>query len=233
MRYSPCMSQAEEPRVEHAALAEPEETAYRGPRNLAAYLRIGLPVAAIYVVVYFGTNWLTAHRATHYRLYFEAELAIPFMPGMIYLYASILLLVFLPAIRLTPVEMRALARAMLATLLLAALCFLLFPASLGFERPGYVPGYNAVYQALYRLEMPYNLVPSLHVASSILFIAALYGCSTSGWARLALLLWAILIVASVLLVHQHHLLDVVTGLLLGGLGYRYIYLPAIPRRGHE
>ena len=85
---------------------------------------------------------------------------------MIYIYASVLVLVLLPALTLTRDQIHALARAILVTLLIAALVFLLLPADLGFERPAHVPGYNAVYQALYALEMPHNLVPSLHIASS-------------------------------------------------------------------
>ena len=164
---------------------------------------------------------------TFHQLFFDWELAIPFLPGMIYIYASLLLLLLLPALALTRRQLPALARAMVITLFSAAVVYLLLPADLGFERPEYVPGYNGVYQALYALELPHNLVPSLHIASSTLLIATLLHNSSSVWVRLGLYSWGLLICASVLLVHQHHVLDVISGLMLGLVCYRRVYLRAL------
>ena len=93
-----------------------------------------------------------------------------------------------------------------------------------------MPGHDAIFQALYALEMPHNLVPSLHVAASILLIAALWRSLPPVWIRTGLVLWGLLFCASVLLVHQHHLLDMATGLLLGYLCYRLVYWRAIAGR---
>jgi membrane-associated phospholipid phosphatase len=186
-----------------------------------------IPVATLFVVVYFSTNWITSRRTGNYHLFFDWELAIPFVPAMIYVYASLLVLLLLPPFVLTKSQLPALARATVITLFSAAAVYLLFPADLGFERPDYVPGYDAVFQALYALEMPHNLVPSLHIASSALFIAAIRNNLSSSWRRAGLIVWGILICASVLLVHQHHVLDVVSGLLLGLMSYRLVYVRAI------
>jgi membrane-associated phospholipid phosphatase len=72
--------------------------------------------------------------------------------------------------------------------------------------------------------MPHNLVPSLHVAASILLIAALWRALTPVWIRAGLLLWGVLLCASVVLVHQHHLLDVLGGWLLGLAAFRLVYV---------
>jgi membrane-associated phospholipid phosphatase len=185
---------------------------------------LAIPVAILFVVVYFCTNWITSRRTGNFHLYLDAELAIPFVPAMIYVYASLLVLLLLPAVFLTRHQLAALARALVVTLFIAAAIYLLLPADLGFERPDYVPGYNTVFQALYALEMPHNLVPSLHIASSTLFIAAVRKNTISPWGRSGLIIWSILICASVLLVHQHHVLDVISGLLLGLVAYRLVYL---------
>jgi membrane-associated phospholipid phosphatase len=200
---------------------------YRGIHNLGAYLRLAIPVGMLFAMVYFSTNWITARRTGNYHLYFDWELAIPFLPGMIYAYASIVVLVLLPAITLTRNQMHALARAVVITLLAAALTYLLLPADLGFERPARVPGYDAVYQALYSLEMPHNLLPSLHIACATLLIAAIRKNSASRWIRLGLVLWGMVICVAVVLVHQHHVLDVASGLLLGLGAYRLVYLRAL------
>jgi len=205
----------------------PSRPGYRGIHNLPEYVRLALPVGVLFALVYFSMNWVTARRTGNYHLYFDWELAIPFIPPMIYAYASIAVLVLLPAFTLTINQLHALARAVVITLLVAALGYLLLPADLGFERPAYVPGYDPVYQALYALEMPHNLLPSLHIACSTLLIAALLNDSASRWIRLGLLLWGAIICASVLLVHQHHVLDVVSGLLLGIATYRLAYLRVI------
>jgi membrane-associated phospholipid phosphatase len=203
------------------------DTGYRGVHNVPVYVQLAVPVLVLFAVVYFGTNWITSRRRGNYQLFFDWELAIPFLPGMIYIYASLLLLLLLPALALTRRQLPALARAMVITLFSAAVVYLLLPADLGFERPEYVPGYNGVYQALYALELPHNLVPSLHIASSTLLIATLLHNSSSVWVRLGLYSWGLLICASVLLVHQHHVLDVISGLMLGLVCYRRVYLRAL------
>jgi membrane-associated phospholipid phosphatase len=202
------------------------DSGYRGVHNVPVYARLAIPVLVLFAVVYFGTNWITSQRTGNYRLFFEWELAIPFVPGMIYVYASLLVLLLLPALTLTRRQLPALARAMLATLFVASAIYLLLPAELGFERPGYVAGYDVVYQALYSLELPHNLVPSLHIATSTLLIAAVLHNTSSRWIRLGLVLWCMLICVSVLLVHQHHILDAISGLLLGIVNYRLVYLRA-------
>lgn len=201
----------------------PGDPGYRGPRNLGAYLGTAIPVGLLFALVYFVSDWITAQRADNFRLYLDWELAIPFVPSMIVVYASVLILALLPAFMLTRAQIRVLGRAILVTLLVAAFIYLLLPADLGFERPAYVPAFNRVYQALYALEMPHNLVPSLHIACSVLLIAVILENTTSRWLRAALWLWGVALCASVLLVHQHHLLDVVSGLLLGIGTYRLCY----------
>jgi len=197
---------------------------YRGIDNVPAYARLAIPVALLFAVVYFCTNWITSRRTDNYHLFLDWELAIPFVPAMIYVYASLLVLFLLPPFTLTKSQLPALARATVIILFSAAAIYLLLPADLGFERSDYVPGYDAVFQALFALEMPHNLVPSLHIACSTLFIAAIRNNLSSPWRRVGLIVWGILICASVLLVHQHHVLDVISGLLLGLMSYRLVYV---------
>ena len=178
-------------------------------------------------MVYFPTNWITSRRTGNHRLFLDWELAIPFVPSMIYVYASLLVLMLLPAFTLTRAQLSALARAQVVTLFVAALIFLLLPTELGFERPQHVPGYDTAFQLLYAFELPHNLVPSLHIASSTLFIAAIRNSLPSSWSRAGLILWGMLLCVSVLLVQQHHILDVICGLLLGYLIYRLVYLHSI------
>jgi len=168
------MEETQEMRVSSTYQSSPSDTGYRGIHNVPVYARLAIPVGILFAVIYFGMNWITARRTDRYQLYFDWELAIPFVPAMIYGYASLLILLLLPAVTLSEPQLRALARALTITLFVAGVSYLLLFADLGFERPAYVPGYDTVFQTLYALEMPHNLVPSLNIACSILLIATIF-----------------------------------------------------------
>jgi membrane-associated phospholipid phosphatase len=187
------------------------------------YLRLLLLLTLLFLAVYVGCNWITQYRGHSWGLYTEWELAIPFVPAMIYGYASIAFLLALPLLYLDEARMRALAKAFALVTLIAGLCFLLVPAHLAHPRPAYVAGYNAVYSMLYQADLPHNTVPSLHIAYSTLIVLAIGGMPGArrpGRTAVVLYAWLVLMCASVLLVRQHHLLDVASGLVLGWLCHR-------------
>jgi len=66
-------------------------------------------------------------------------------------------------------------------------------------------------------DTPYNTIPSLHVAANV-YAYALIGWQYPGLNR-AWIAVPVLIIASTLLVKQHLLVDVLTGMLLAGAGY--------------
>ncbi|MGH9659706.1 MAG: hypothetical protein ACRD96_14250 [Bryobacteraceae bacterium] len=183
------------------------------------FARLSAALTALFVVVYGGTNWINSQRSGHYRLYFDWELAIPFVPPMIYLYLSLNLFLAL-TLRLDANALRAYAKAFALATVVAAAIHLALPARLGFDRRGS----GALYAWLYRIELPYNLFPSLHVAYTTMTGRALAGERSGPAFRAAVRLWAGLLVASVVFVHQHHLADVAGGIALGWLCaayYRY------------
>jgi membrane-associated phospholipid phosphatase len=179
--------------------------------KLWLYLRLVFLLDVLFVLVYGGINWLTLLRKDLYAIYFEWETRIPFVPGMIYAYFSIIALFVLPLFVLDPRGMRVLARRIALAMVMSGALFLIFPARLGFERPSQVPGYQAVYALLYAVDPPHNLVPSLHIAYSALILASLRTALTPAWLQLLLLGWLSLISLAVVLVHQHHLADVAGG----------------------
>jgi membrane-associated phospholipid phosphatase len=140
-------------------------------------------------------------------------MAIPFVPEMIWVYLSINLLFALPLFRLRTQELTLLGRRMIVTTVIAVAFFLLAPTALGFARQSAGSDLASVYRLLYALDAPYNCAPSLHVAYASQIILAL---AHRGPYRLraALALWLLLIMASTVLTHQHHLLDLAGGLLL-------------------
>jgi membrane-associated phospholipid phosphatase len=121
-------------------------------------------------------------------------------------------------------EVRPFAGAFALATGVAGLCFLLFPTRLGFERPSLVPGYAPIFSTLYAIDLPYNTLPSLHVAYSTLALLTVARAADNRLACIGLALWLVIMAASVVLIHQHHIADVAAGLVLGFVCYRvFVY----------
>ena len=179
-------------------------------RRLAVYLRLSIWLTLLFLVTYTSTNRLSAVRTNPFRLYFDRELSIPFVPWMIWVYLSINLFLALPLAVLNIADIRRFARAVALATVAAALAHLLLPTQLGWTQP-----------ARFNLDHPHNLVPSLHVAYAVLAGAVVWNGATAHWLRILSGAWLALLISSVLLVHQHHLLDVVTGAALGIFCFRW------------
>lgn len=180
-------------------------------------------MALLFLATYPFTNWLADQRAPRFTLYWDWELGIPFVPWMILVYGSFHLLVALPVLVLDGAGIRRLGQAFAAATVVAAIFHALLPADLGWPRPGAVPGYP-VYKIFFAFDRPHNLVPSLHVAYSALAAAVVWRATRLIWFRALVAAWLAILAASVLLVHQHHLADVVGGLALAAACYRMAYL---------
>src|SRR6516165_12014440 len=103
-------------------------------RSKALVVSAGLSV--LFLIVYGGCNWITAHRANVGTFYFEWERRIPFMPFFILPYMSIdLFFVFAPFLCRTDRELSVLAKRIGAAVIVAGICFLLFPLRFAFARP--------------------------------------------------------------------------------------------------
>ena len=144
-------------------------TATRGWRRpgwneIRTYSYYFLIIGALFVFGYGGSNWLAAQRTEPLHLYLQAELAVPFFPAMLVPYLSINLLFVLPLFRLRREELQQLGRQMMVTTVMATALFAIMPTALGFPRPATGGELGAAYQLLYALDLPYNCVPSLHVA---------------------------------------------------------------------
>jgi len=143
------------------------------------------------------------------------EHAIPFVPWMMLPYMSIdaFYAVSLFLFRKRNALDRHALRLLLATVI-SLIGFWLFPLQFSFEVPK-VGGFNGFLQAiLLGFDKPYNQAPSLHI-SLLMVLWVVYAKRLQGYWRLMLHIWFFAIGASVLLVYQHHFLDVWTGALVG------------------
>lgn len=182
--------------------------------RLKYYLLWGLLVSLVFFALYPLINIFTTTRSDTLALWLPMELSIPFIPAFIWLYLSMYLIIFVPLFFLNLQEQKRLASELIVVTIIGAVIFLLFPARLGFVRqlPDN-PLYHALFSQLLALDKPHNLVPSLHVAWSWTVVRAV-SRTVRGWVPVMLYFWFTGIALSTLFVHQHHVLDVVTGLLL-------------------
>jgi membrane-associated phospholipid phosphatase len=180
-----------------------------------------------FLLVYGGMDALTARRAFRVPVHVAAELRIPFVPAMAAVYMSVYLLFLLAPFALrTRREFRAAVWTMAFVILCGGIAFLLFPAELAFAPPSQeqLGGWAGLYRVADALNLTYNLLPSLHVAFAVVCVS-IFAPRAPGPVKILLWTWAALIAASTVLIHQHHVLDVVAGWLLAVVGVRKVFRP--------
>src|SRR6476646_10035499 len=183
-------------------------------RSKALVVSAGL--SFLFLVVYSGCNWITGQRSHVGSFYFQWEHGIPFVPFMLLPYMSIdLFFIAAPFLCRTEEELRIFSRRVIAAILIAGLCFLLFPLRFAFPRPHADGWLGALFDWFRGVDLPFNLFPSLH-AAFLLLLVDVYARNLRGVLLLAVMSWFFLIALSPLLTYQHHVIDIAGGFVLAG-----------------
>lgn len=178
-----------------------------------AYLGFMAVFYALFFPVYIGGGHIAAASGRALELYFGWERDIPLVPWMIWPYLSLYSVFVLPLLHMAPGRMSVLSWQSALSILIAGVLFVLLPCRVGFP-PVPVTGMLApLFDLMRAVDTPHNLVPSLHVTFAALI---LLGCAEQSPHPLAWVYrcWLVVMCASTILVHQHHLIDVVSGLAL-------------------
>jgi len=171
-------------------------------------------------MVYIGCDWLTAHRSLRVPIHLTVELSIPLIPGAVVVYMSIYLLFLAgPFIVRDRREFAALIFALALATLMGGIGFLLVPSQAAFAPPRELGVWADLFHFADRLNLDYNMVPSLHVALSVCCIDV-FARHAAPAARALLWTWAAAIAVSTVLTHQHHVIDAVSGWLVGLIANR-------------
>ncbi|MBK9323777.1 MAG: phosphatase PAP2 family protein [Bdellovibrionaceae bacterium] len=191
-------------------------------KTFKSYAVASVQLSVVFVVLYGFSNSLAAQRTDTYQLWMNWELAIPLVPSMIAVYLSLNLLTLLPLFTLESNQIQALGKGLVISTFIAAFFFLVFPAHAGFTRTTDVGFWAPVFEILFSLDHTANTFPSLHITYSFLTVRAI--STVHSRMNTFLHLWFVLIVFSVLLIHQHHVIDIVGGIFLAELCCRRYFL---------
>ena len=128
----------------------------------------------MFLIVYGGCNWITAHRSDVGTFYLQWEREIPFVPLFILPYMSIdLFFVVAPFLCRTDANCRSYL-GVIAAIIVAGICFLLFPLRFAFPRPHAGGWLGALFDWFRGMDAPYNLLPSLHAAFTLILLDLLF-----------------------------------------------------------
>jgi protein-tyrosine phosphatase len=189
--------------------------------------KVSAELSVLFLIIYSSCNWITGQRSHVGSFYFQWERAIPFVPFMILPYMSIdLFFIAAPFFCRTNEELRTFSRRIVAAILVAALCFLLFPLRFAFPRPHTGGWLGAIFDWFRGMDSPFNLLPSLH-AALLLLLVDVYVRNLRGILLFAAISWFVLVGLSPVVTYQHHVIDIVGGFVLAGYCFYLFREPSL------
>ena len=145
---------------------------------------------------------------------------IPLIPAFVFPYVSLYALLAVSLWRFWKADIGAFKLAALAVFIDLALSYLIYVFfQTKIERP-VLTGSDisaAVLRWVYSIDKPFNAFPSLHTSLSALCALLWRKAGSSIWP--IILLWAMLIIASTVLVKQHYIVDVFGGVAVAIVSY--------------
>jgi membrane-associated phospholipid phosphatase len=147
---------------------------------------------------------------------------IPCVPGAVYLYESIwLLMPIAPWLMNSRADLYGYTKGIASIAAVTFAVFFFFPTSC--PRPKDLPAGNLLYGALVHIDSELNAWPSLHAAFAVFHGACCQAVFATGRGlsrvRWFVWVWTFGIIGSTLLTKQHVLVDALAGALLGAVGY--------------
>lgn len=192
-------------------------------RNFNGNLALSLGFVVIFLSVYSAADYFGGLAGYRIPVAFAFERRIPFAPATSVIYLSIIPLLFLSNLIFpTPVRLLPLLATLSIEVLAAGVIFVFLPIEKTFP-PRVVEGlWGYPFAIADFVNLNHNDLPALHVALS-LSAAIAYARVSGASARLLYYGWAVAIAASALLMHEHHIADIVAGGALAVLAMVTVY----------
>jgi|GEM_PF-1491209 len=185
---------------------------------------------AAFTIPYLLTNSFNTGRMEYYHPYLAVELIIPRVEWMIIPYFSAYIMALVPLFVFPFLAQKELIKTVALSGLVGAICFLLFPTHLGYLRAIDGLGYwRPLFELLWAADHPHNLTPSMHITMAYLLVIPASQYVDSLWKKRALQWWFVMVCASIVLVHQHHILDIASGWFLAVLFDVIMFRPGLDR----
>lgn len=180
---------------------------------------------------YASTNYWTSLVPSRYSFYFSWELTLPFLPQFAWLYLSLNFLMSLSLfIFRSGKELFPFFWVLTGETLFASFCFLFIPFQLSF--PSIVEDQHFLFRVMDTINLNYNCFPSLHVAFA--WTSALVFAKNCLWkGKVFFYTWALGISLSTVILHQHHVIDVLGGIALAWVGTYFFYFPMRQREAQQ
>ncbi len=183
-------------------------------------------IMGLFFFLFYGSaNHIASLTAPHPSFYWDWERSLPFVPELIIPYMSsdlVFVIAFLLASTRLAIQKLALRSGL--AILVSVVIFLVVPLEFSFERPE-VSGWPVFWFNLLSLDKPYNQFPSLHISLGFLAWHTITQ-RLSLFASVLTTVWFVLILASTLLVFQHHAID-----LPGGAAVAILVFWLVPETG--
>lgn len=172
-------------------------------------------LSCLWLLVYGGANWIAGLHHYRVKLWSEKELTIPFIPAAAIVYLSLFPMLWLsPFVLHTADRLRAFGKIIALTIVISGIGFVVFPFEAAYPTQRVDGLVGGIFHFADFINLRYNMLPSLHVAMATACAYA-YGTGNGTAARLFWGTWALAIASSTLVTHQHHVIDVVVGGILG------------------
>lgn len=177
-------------------------------------LGYGLAFLMYFYIFYGAASFLSDFTSKRYSVAFSWEKDIPFIPQTAWVYSSLSLLLVLCLFMIKDQkQLRRLFKILCAQVAIASLFFILFPIEKTFPSRYAQDDLPLIFLFADIINLNNNDFPSLHVC--LAYTAVMIALKSQGLViSLIFYSWATMIAISTLLIHEHHLLDVIGGILL-------------------
>ena len=179
-------------------------------------LKHGLINLVVFLLCYQSSHYFAQIHHIKRHVAFDFEAYIPFVAWMIVPYLSSGLVLFGAfCLSKTRAQILTLSHRIMSCTVIACVIFCLFPLKFSFIKPAISqPFFAYLFDFLGTFDKPYNQLPSLHIA----YCVVIWQSTKNAFAGFKRLNWALILMligVSTLFTYQHHLLDILAGLLLG------------------
>lgn len=181
-----------------------------------------LVMFVIVVFVYRTVGEATLERGNARSFTTDLDRAIPFVPQMAVFYLSLYVGFWVPPIVIKKISFAYFLKIVIATFITFFICSIIYfiiPSTYNNREIITSGGFFAetmVRDGIYKYDLPNNTLPSTHTAlPTILLLATAQKFNLSIF--IVYLVWGLAIIASTLLIKQHHAIDVIAGVATGAL----------------